>query len=196
MQVLHRRAMTRVPEVTEALRVCEVPDSIKEAEHLMQEDLKLKENLVNRIAEAELNIDRFFTVLNEQGVRENVEVGSGTSEYVSMADSLSGMLQDLKASQGQFDGFWTTHKARVDHMMRMCHFKKTAEEVCRSVVCLCGFVCLSVCPSPNNHPVILCLTLSVCCLYLWYLQSYLIRIDIIGLFRYHIDVCNFIRVYI
>lgn len=133
MQALHRRAMTRVPDVTEALSACSVPTSVPEAEHLMTEDLKLKENLVNKIAEAELNIDRFLTVLKEQGKEEeNVEVGAageGEEEYVTMKKALEGMLKDLKASQGQFDGFWTTHKARVDHMMRMCYFKRTAEKV-------------------------------------------------------------------
>lgn len=133
-QVLHRNAMTRVPDVTGALRACEVPDSVKDAEHLMQEDLKLKENLVNRIAEAELNIDRLLSMLamTENGTEESVEVGSvsGGRDYVSMKEALHGMLKDLKGSQGQFDSFWTVHKARVDHMMRMCHYKRTAEKVC------------------------------------------------------------------
>ena len=122
--------MTRVPNVTEALCSCSVPNSVPEAEHLMTEDLKLKENLVNKIAEAELNIDRFLLVLSEQGLEEeNVEVGGDAKEYVTMKTALEGMLKDLKASQGQFDSFWTTHKARVDHMMRMCYFKRTAEKV-------------------------------------------------------------------
>jgi hypothetical protein len=123
--------MTRVPEVTGALRACEVPNSVKEAEHLMQEDLKLKENLVNKIAEAELNIDRLLTVLGEQGAEDSVEMGtmSGSSEYITMKEALVGMMKDLKGSQGQFDSFWTIHKTRVDHMMRMCHFKRTAEKV-------------------------------------------------------------------
>lgn len=125
-QILHRQAMERVPEVTEALHACEVPDSIKDAEHLMQEDLKLKENLVNKIAEAELNIDRLVSVLSEQGSEEGVEVGVAEGEYVTMQGALRGMLQDMKGCQSQFDSFWTTHKARVDHMMRMCHFKQTA----------------------------------------------------------------------
>ncbi len=135
MQALHRRAMTRVPDVTEALCACSVPSSVREAEHLMTEDLKLKENLVNKIAEAELNIDRLLGVLSKQGLEEeNVEVGGALGEdgeeYVSMKKALEGMLKDLKASQGQFDSFWTTHKARVDHMMRMCYFTRTAEKVC------------------------------------------------------------------
>ncbi len=131
MQALHRRAMSRVPEVTGALTVCEVPSSVKEAEHLMLEDLKLKENLVNRITEAELGIDRLISILSEQKTEEAVEVGSnsGKKEYVTMKESLKDMLVDLKASQGQFDVFWTVHKARVDHMMRMCHFKRTADKV-------------------------------------------------------------------
>ena len=130
LQVLHRRAMTRVPEVKEALSVCQVPMSVKEAESLMQEDLKLKENLVNRIAEAELNIDAFMAVLESQGVEESFEIGS-RKDYVTMREVLKEMMKDLKASQGQFDAFWTIHKARVDHMMRMCHFKRNAENVRR-----------------------------------------------------------------
>ena len=134
MQALHRRAMTRVPDVMGALGACTLPSSVPEAEHLMTEDLKLKENLVNKIAEAELNIDRFLSALREQGLEEeNVEVGGALGEegkeYVTMKKALEGMLKDLKASQGQFDGFWTTHKARVDHMMRMCYFQRTAEKV-------------------------------------------------------------------
>ena len=43
MQKLYHRAVTKSPEVMEALDLCSVPASVKEAEHLMQEDLKLKE---------------------------------------------------------------------------------------------------------------------------------------------------------
>ena len=139
MQALHCRAMTRMPEVTKALSVCQTPSSVKEAEHLMQEDLKLKEKLINYIAEAELNIDRFLAHLQNQEGGESVDeaLNSDVNDYVTMKKALKGMLEDLRTSQGQFDSFWTIHKARVDHMMRMCHFKRTAEKVllCHYVLC-------------------------------------------------------------
>ncbi len=128
VQVLHRRALSSMPQVKEALKDCAIPDTVKEAENLMQEDLKLKENLVNRITEAELNIDNFLSMLDRQGSAEGVELGANSGDekdYITLQESLNGMLKDLRASLSKFDSFWTTHKARVDHMMRMCHFKKT-----------------------------------------------------------------------
>lgn len=127
--------MRCMPEVTEALNVCSVPATVKEAEELMQEDLKLKEKLVNRVTEAELNIDGFISILNRQGSSEGVELGSGGSGdardgYVTMLSYLEGLLVELRASLSKFDAFWLIHKARVDHMMRMCHFKKVAAKVC------------------------------------------------------------------
>lgn len=139
IQVLFKRAMNSVPEVTEALRMCDVPMSVKDAEHLMQEDLKLKESLVNKVAEAELNIDGLLSSLesDEEGGRKAEGKGakSGDEDYISMQEALRKMLKDLKVSQGQFDGFWTLHKARVDHMMHMCHFKQTAEKVRDNTCC-------------------------------------------------------------
>ena len=132
MKVLHRHAIASVPEATESLNMCSVPDSVKEAEQLMQKDLQLKENLVNRITEAELNIDGLISSLTSQGVKGKNDVGAssgGTEDYGTMKDALSGMLQDMHSSLSQFDAFWTVHKARVDHMMRMCHFQKTASSV-------------------------------------------------------------------
>jgi len=132
VQVLHRHAMSSVPEVKEALNVCSVPNSVKEAEQLMQEDLKLKENLVNRITEAELNIDCFISSLNQQESSEGVELGAGAGDakdYTTMRTYLDELLVELRTSLSTFDAFWLVHKARVDHMMRMCHFKKIAAAV-------------------------------------------------------------------
>ena len=115
--------------------MCSVPGTVKEAEQLMQEDLKLKENLVNKITEAELNIDNFLSNLNREDSAEGVELGGSSSsgsskDYVTMREAMEGMLVDLRTSLNKFDAFWQVHKARVDHMMRMCHFKRTAGKVC------------------------------------------------------------------
>ena len=118
-----------MPQVTKALDLFEVPESVKDAEHLMQEDLKLKENLVNKIAEAELLIDQFLENLKGQRPDAYKEVSLDIKAYIAMMSSLNSMLQELRADQGKFDSFWTVHKARVDHMMRMCHFTRSAQKV-------------------------------------------------------------------
>ena len=46
-----------------------------------------------------------------------------------MMSLLNKMLEELKTKQTEFDQFWSLHKARVDHMMRMCHFNRTSEKV-------------------------------------------------------------------
>ena len=105
MQHLYTRAKTRFPEVREALDLVKVPTSVKEAEHIMQEDLKLKESLVNRLAEAELSIDHFLDVLQHQHDQGSLEISLGTKDYITMMASLKGMLEDIRNSQTQFDEF-------------------------------------------------------------------------------------------
>lgn len=129
MQHLYQRAKTRFPEVKGALDLVKVPASVKEAELIMTEDLKLKEGLVNRLAEAELSIENFLDVLQRQTDQGSLEISLGTKDYIIMMSSLNGMLEDVRNSQSQFDEFWSVHKARVDHMMRMCHFNRSADKV-------------------------------------------------------------------
>lgn len=129
MQHLYHRAKTRFPEVRDALDLVKVPGNVKEAEHIMQEDLKLKESLVNRLAEAELSIEHFLDVLKQQHDQGSLEISLGTKDYITMMSSLKGMLEDIQHSQSQFDEFWGVHKGRVDHMMRMCHFTRSADKV-------------------------------------------------------------------
>lgn len=121
--------MAEFAKLTKALDLCEVPTCVKDAEHLMQEDLKLKETLANKMAEAELSTDRFLEALKHQCPVETAEIAPDTKEVITMMSSLGGMLQELKMEQRKFDSFWKIHKARVDHMMRMCHFNRSAEKV-------------------------------------------------------------------
>ena len=95
----------------------------------MTEDLKLKETLVNRLAEAELSIENFLDVLKCQTDQGTLEISLGTKDYITMMSTLNGMLEDVRNSQSQFDEFWCIHKARVDHMMRMCHFNRSVGKV-------------------------------------------------------------------
>ena len=129
MQHLYQRAKTRFPDVRDALDLVKVPTSVKEAEHIMTEDLKLKEGLVNRLAEAELSIDNFLDVLQRQADQGSLEISLGTKDYITMMSALNGMLEDVRNTMSQFDKFWGVHKARVDHMMRMCHFNRSADKV-------------------------------------------------------------------
>ena len=126
---MHTEALSQFPKLTEALNLCEVPASVKDAEHLMQEDLKLKETLANKMAETELSIDRFLETLKHQRPMDTMEMSPDTKEHITMMSSLNGMLQELKAEQGKFDSFWMVHKARVDHMMRNCHFNRGVDKV-------------------------------------------------------------------
>ncbi|XP_064394255.1 guanine nucleotide exchange factor DBS-like isoform X2 [Halichondria panicea] len=128
MQHLYQRAKTRFPDVRDALDLVKVPTCVKEAEHIMTEDLKLKEGLVNRLAEAELSIDNFLDVLKHQVDQGSLEISLGTKDYITMMSALNGMLEDIRNTMSQFDKFWGVHKARVDHMMRMCHFNRSADK--------------------------------------------------------------------
>ncbi len=119
--------MDRLPLTMAGLNDFHIPANVKEAEHLMQEDLKLKEDLVNSMAEAEVSIDRFLLELREQN--PDLEMRPATKDYSVMTSSLDGMLEELKATQEEFDRFWALHKARVDHMVKMCHFSRTTEKV-------------------------------------------------------------------
>ena len=129
VQKIHSNAMAEFSELTDALNLCEAPNSVKDAEHLMTQDLKLKETLANKMAEAELSTDRFLETLKHQQPMDTLEMAPDTKELITMMASLNGMLQELKAEQGKFDSFWIVHKARVDHMMRKCHFNRSVEKV-------------------------------------------------------------------
>ena len=91
--------------------------------------LPLSLGLINKLAEAELQIDGLLDKLKAQQPAD-VEMTPGTKDYITMMSSLNGMLEELRQQQSQFDAFWGVHKARVDHMMRMCHFNRGAEKVC------------------------------------------------------------------
>ena len=45
--------------------------------------------------------------------------------------SVEKMMKEIKARQSEFDQFWKLHRARVEHMMSMCHFNRSTEKVRR-----------------------------------------------------------------
>ena len=121
--------MAELPDLLTALDLYDVPKDVKDAEKLMQEDLKLKERIVNEITVAEMAADYFMTELKEQNPEDSLEMSPATKDYITMMSLLKGMLEELKEKEEEFDKLWALHRARVDHMMRMCHFNRSAAKV-------------------------------------------------------------------
>ena len=106
-----------------------VPKDVKDAEKMMQEGMKLKERVVNVIAVVEVAADKFMNELKEQNPEDSSESSLATKDYVSMMSQLNGMLEELKEKKEEIDKVWALHQAKVDHMMRVCQFNRSAEEV-------------------------------------------------------------------
>ena len=121
--------MAELPDLLTALDLYDIPKDVKDAEKLMQEDLKLKERIVNQIALAEVAADNFMHELRQQKPEDSFEISPATKDYITMLSLLNGMLEELKEKEEEFDKVWALHRARVDHMMRMCHFNRSAGKV-------------------------------------------------------------------
>ena len=130
---LHGTVVAELPNLITALDLCDLPKDVKDAEKLMQEDLKLKETIVGKIAEAEVAIDRFMDEMKQQRPEDSFEISPATKDHITMLSLLNGMLEELKEKQEEFDEFWALHRARVDHMMCMCHFSRSVAKVRVSV---------------------------------------------------------------
>lgn len=126
---MYSETIVQFPKLTEALDLCQVPSCVKDAEHLLQEDCKLKETLANRLSEVVLVNDGFLETMKHQQSGATMEVALNTKEHIKMMSSLKAMLQELRAKQRQLDSFWLNHKACLDHMIRVCHFDDSAEKV-------------------------------------------------------------------
>ena len=68
--------MQRFPETKNALDHFDIPTTVKDAENLMQEDLALKEKMINLFAESELKMDEFLTTLKGQQEIEHKSVST------------------------------------------------------------------------------------------------------------------------
>ena len=66
--------MEKLPPVMEAMNTFDVPETVKDAETLMQRDLDEKETMVNIIAEAEVSVDRFMSELREQNPDSSLQI--------------------------------------------------------------------------------------------------------------------------
>ena len=121
--------MEELPDLLTALDLYDVPKDVKDAEKLMQEDLKLKNRIVNQIALAEVAADNFLHELRQQKPEDSFEISPATRDYITMMSLLNGMLEELKEKEEELDKIWPLHRARMDHMVRMCHFNRSAGKV-------------------------------------------------------------------
>ena len=126
---MHSKTIARYPRFTKTLNHNELPSSIKEAEQLMQADLKLKESFDSKIAEALLSNERFLEALKQQQPGATLQMALDTKEHIKMMVSLKVMHEELKEKQEKLDSFWLVHKAHMEHVIHMCHLNERAEEV-------------------------------------------------------------------
>ena len=112
-----------------AFDLYDVPKNVNDAEKLMQEDTKRKERIVNEIAVVEAATDKFMNELKQQEPEDSFKSSPATKDCITMMSQLNRMLEELKEKKEEIDKVWALHQAKVDHMMRVCQFNKSAEEV-------------------------------------------------------------------
>ena len=118
-----------LPDLLTGFDLYDVLKDVKDAEKLMQEDMKLKERIVNEIAVVEVAADKFVNELKQQRPEDSFESSPPTKDYMTMMSQLSEMLRELKEKKEELDKVWALCQARVDHMMCVCNFNSSAEEV-------------------------------------------------------------------
>ena len=135
---MHSKTVAHYPKFTEALDHSELPNGVKEAEQLMQADLKLKETFGGKMAEAALSADRFLETLKQQQPGATMQMALDTKEHIKMMVSLKLIQQELKEKQEKLSSFWLVHKAHMEHVIHMCSYNERAEEVYIHVVAIYG----------------------------------------------------------
>ena len=88
MKILRGKILKKMPDVREGLNEFEIPQSVKDAERLMTEQLKLKELFVNMFAEIDVSIDQLTTYLVDQS-QDTTLSGASAVAMVSSADVLA-----------------------------------------------------------------------------------------------------------
>ena len=79
-----------------AIDLYDVPKDVKDAEKLMQEDMKLKERVVNKITVVEVAADKFMNELKQQKPEDSFELSPATKDFITMMSQLNGMLEELR----------------------------------------------------------------------------------------------------
>ena len=105
----------------------DLPCSVSGAEFLLQDSLQRKEVWLGVIDELRDPIRTFLERLNHPSEEE---MGTAmTKDYNSMIASLNGLLEELDSETGLANAFWVLHKARLDHIIKVCQFRKSADKV-------------------------------------------------------------------
>ena len=105
----------------------DLPSNVRGAELLIEDNLQRKEVWLGVIDEMREPILTFLDHLNHPGEEE---LGTAmTKAYNSMIASLGEMLERLKEEEKGSNAFWTVHKARLDHMLQVCQFRRSADKV-------------------------------------------------------------------
>ena len=121
--------MTELPDLLTGFDLDDVPKDVKDAEKLMQENVKLKERVVNEISVVEVAADKFMNELKQQRPEDSFESSPPTKDYITMMSQLNEMLRELKEKKEEIDKVWALCQARMDHMMQVCYFNSSAEKV-------------------------------------------------------------------
>ncbi len=126
---MHRKTIARYPKFAEALDRSKLPSRVKEAERLMQADLKLKESFESKMAEALLSNDRVLEALKQQQPEAGMQMALDTKEHIKRMVTLKLMHQELKKKQDELNNFWLAHKACMGQLMHICHLNEKIEKV-------------------------------------------------------------------
>ena len=133
---LREQILSRLPDVRDGLNEFEVPQLVKDAERLLQQHLKLKEFFVNMFAEIDVLMDQLTTRLlakNEAAASLSVATVA-LLPIPSVMEYLNRTNEEVHEEQAEFDKFWAMHKARLDHIMRTCHFYRTVIKVVHTIL--------------------------------------------------------------
>ena len=133
----------------DGLNEFEVPQSVKDAERLLQQHLKLKEFFINLFAEIDVLMDQLTTrLLAKQEAAASLSVATvALLSTPSVMEYLNRTNEDVREEQAEFDKFWVMHKARLDHIMRTCHFYRSVIKVLHIILQEVSATCLSLPPS-------------------------------------------------
>ena len=150
VQKLREKILVKFPDVRDGLNQFEIPQSVKDAERLMQQHLKLKEFFVNLFAEIDVLIDELTSNLEEGATNSSVGGAIGAlpstevlsylnsyvhrgrghrEEYNTIIYLLYSTNEEVREEQAEFEKFWSSHKQRLDHMMKVCHYKRSLAKV-------------------------------------------------------------------
>ena len=104
VQKLREKILVKFPDVRDGLNQFEIPQSVKDAERLMQQHLKLKEFFVNLFAEIDVLIDELTSNLEKGATNSSV---GGAIGALPSTEVLSYLNSYVHRECGQIGGVVT-----------------------------------------------------------------------------------------